>query len=220
MEIRLLCGVILLACVGAKPVTVASRLTALKAKMKSRGAVGAKPTGGRQPKPGRRAVPKMAGQQARQIPKSRPITASKAGRKAKSKNPSSETRDPFQPHWHEHSAIKELLDEAYDEVGQRNADGKPRSGDIGDLVLAALNPDGLEVFDEERSIIDEEVKALREEEGLQGDDVTLHHGYLTRGQPFAFFQTVARKLSACRQKRRAAAPSSSKQRSAAPRTDL
>ena len=108
-------------------------------------------------------------------------------------------RHAFQSHWHEEDSILPLLHDAHAKVSTKHEDKHTRVGDLAELVVAALNPDEHgPVHPEEHHIIEVEVAAMRQQEGLVDDSTILHHGFLLRGGPLEFFQRVSRKLSAAR----------------------
>ena len=103
-------------------------------------------------------------------------------------------RRAFQPHWHEKEALLPLLNWAHGLLAaKRNG---TRARDLGELVLTALKPDAHSVVHpEEKALVDSEVAAMREEEGLADDAMLLHHGYLMRGGPLRWLQRVSRRLA-------------------------
>lgn len=128
-------------------------------------------------------------------------------------------REPFQSHWHNKQEIVTLIEEAFGEIGSRHKNGLPQSGDMKDFVLRTLNPDNKKISAEENNLVDAAVKFMREEEGLQTDTVSLHHGFLTRGAPLKFFRKLARDLSSMRQQQ-TQSPSHSVQNASPKRREL
>ena len=70
--------------------------------------------------------------------------------------------------------------------------------DLRSLVLAALNPEGLEVNQAENDVIDEQLQELQRKEGLLNATQVIHHGFITRGNPLVHIQRIAGTLAKTR----------------------
>lgn len=94
--------------------------------------------------------------------------------------------------------IKENLEErmhtAYEDLAQHLDGGVLRVKDLHHFIHHSLNPSNSTLHTKEHSMIEVMVTQLCEQEGMNDQGMTLHHGFLTRGSPFSTIQSFIQKL--------------------------
>ena len=102
----------------------------------------------------------------------------------------------------EYETLKLLMNTGYERAAatgfMEEGTGRMTAAGIEEMVKYSLNPDMLEVTEEEEETIRSWVSTVRENEGLNDDNVGLNVNFLNKGSPYKHVKDLLLKLRAGR----------------------
>ncbi|KAG7382444.1 hypothetical protein PHYBOEH_010478 [Phytophthora boehmeriae] len=100
--------------------------------------------------------------------------------------------------------LDKIIDWSYDQVAAMSShrDNFIHVDDLYQFLLKTLNPLDEEIAAEDEDILNEAVAELRKQQGLEDDSMVVYRGFIARGMPLRFLQSLAHKMHTNVQARR------------------
>ncbi|KAE8887999.1 hypothetical protein PF005_g6353 [Phytophthora fragariae] len=100
--------------------------------------------------------------------------------------------------------LDKIIDWSYDQVAamSRFRDNYIHVEDLYDFLLKTLNPLDEEIDEEDEQILTDAVTELRRQQGLVDKEQIVYRGFIARGMPLRFLQSLAHEMHQTVQKRR------------------
>ncbi|KAE9349305.1 hypothetical protein PR003_g5950 [Phytophthora rubi] len=100
--------------------------------------------------------------------------------------------------------LDKIIDWSYDQVAamSRFRDNYIHVEDLYDFLLKTLNPLDEEIDEEDEQILTDAVTELRRQQGLVDKEQVVYRGFIARGMPLRFLQSLAHEMHQTVQKRR------------------
>ncbi|RLN96889.1 hypothetical protein BBJ28_00019023 [Nothophytophthora sp. Chile5] len=100
--------------------------------------------------------------------------------------------------------LETIIDWSYDQTAAASPyrDNFIHVNDLYEFLLKTLNPLNDDIDEEDHEILVDAVLELRKAQGLVDDDMIVHRGFIARGMPLRFLQSLAHKMHQTVQTRR------------------
>ncbi|KAL3671308.1 hypothetical protein V7S43_003239 [Phytophthora oleae] len=110
----------------------------------------------------------------------------------------------FNPEYANEEILDKIIDWSYDQVAgmSRYRDNFIHVEDLYQFLLKTLNPLDEEIDAEDEQILEEAVTELRKQQGLVDDEQIVYRGFIARGMPLRFLQSLAHEMHQTVQTRR------------------
>ncbi|KAG1710659.1 hypothetical protein DVH05_013384 [Phytophthora capsici] len=110
----------------------------------------------------------------------------------------------FNPEYANEEILDKIIDWSYDQVAEmsRYRDNFIHVEDLYQFLLKTLNPLDEEIDAEDVQILEDAVTELRKQQGLVDDEQIVYRGFIARGMPLRFLQSLAHEMHQTVQTRR------------------